>query len=156
MIAEVAAWAAEQSETLYTLLQTIYQQYGFYYEDLHSVTKKGKAGAEAIEAMMHRFRHEPPKTINGSPITLIKDYQSGISKDMVSGNTEKIDLPSSNVLQFFTEDGSKISVRPSGTEPKIKFYFGVKTTLKDKKDYDNTLNSLKTRIEKLKTDILAM
>ncbi len=156
MIAEVAAWAAEQGETLYTLLQNIYQQYGFYYEDLYSVTKKGKAGAEAIEAMMHRFRHEPPKTINGSPIIMIKDYQSGTSKNIVSGNTEKIDLPSSNVLQFFTEDGSKISVRPSGTEPKIKFYFGVKDILEDKKDYDNTLKELKTKIEKLKEDILGM
>lgn len=155
MIAEVAAWATEQGETLYSLLQSIYQKYGFYYESLHSVEKKGKAGAEEIQNMMKTYREQPPKTINGSPIVMIKDYESRVCKDIQTGKEYPIELPKSNVLQFFTADGSKISIRPSGTEAKIKFYFGVKGELTDTSQYKSILQSLQIKIEQLKAAILA-
>jgi len=135
LIAETAAWAAEQGKTLFDLLQDIYLEFSFYKESLLSVVKKGKAGAEEIEQMMSDFRSNPPDLINNSKVLVINDYQSSKSKDMLSGKSSLIDLPKSNVLQFFLQDGSKISVRPSGTEPKIKFYFGVKDKLNSKADF---------------------
>jgi phosphoglucomutase len=136
MIAETAAWAADQGIGLYDLLQDIYLEFGFYKEKLISVVKKGKAGAEEIEKMMSEFRTTPPDTLNGSKLVTVKDYLTGESKNIETGETEEISLPKSNVLQFFTEDGSKVSVRPSGTEPKIKFYFGVKSKLDSKADFE--------------------
>ena len=147
MIAETAAWATEQGLTMYQLLKEIYVEYDFYWEKLISVVKKGKSGAEAIEKMMADYRETPPATINGSRVVLIKDYQSSLCKDMITAKESVIDLPKSNVLQFFTEDGSKISVRPSGTEPKIKFYFGVKAPLDKTEDYDRVHQDLDARIE---------
>ncbi len=115
LIAECAAWCADQGKTLYQLLGDIYAEFGFYKESLISLTKKGKAGLEEIQAMMKEYRENPPASIAGSPVVKVIDYNK----------PEETGLPKSNVLQFYTEDGSVVSVRPSGTEPKIKFYFGV-------------------------------
>ena len=115
LIAECAAWCADQGKTLYQLLGDIYSEFGFYKESLISLTKKGKAGLEEIQAMMKGYRENPPASIAGSPVVKVIDYNK----------PEETGLPKSNVLQFYTEDGSVVSVRPSGTEPKIKFYFGV-------------------------------
>lgn len=115
LIAECAAWCADQGKTLYQLLGDIYSEFGLYKESLISLTKKGKAGLEEIQAMMKGYRENPPASIAGSPVVKVIDYNK----------PEETGLPKSNVLQFYTEDGSVVSVRPSGTEPKIKFYFGV-------------------------------
>lgn len=150
MIAEIAAWAASQGKTFFDVLVDLYKEYGFYKEGLLSVVRKGKSGAEEIQQMMKEYRENPPKEINGSPVVLIRDIKTLESKDMVTGKVEKIDLPSSNVLQFFTADGNKVTVRPSGTEPKIKFYFGVKDTLTKKEYFDQTNADLDAKIEAIK------
>ena len=129
LIAETLAWTASQGKSLYDLLLEIYVKYGFYKESLLSVTHKGQSGAQEIKLMMIDYRSNPPKEINGSKVIKIKDYDNLIEKDLISRKENAIHLPKSNVLQFFTEDGSVISVRPSGTEPKIKFYFGLRETL---------------------------
>lgn len=149
MIAETAAWAADQGLKLYDLLKQIYLEYDFYYETLTSIVKKGKAGAEEIQAMMLDYRNNPPKFINNSEVIAIKDYQKQLHFDLKKGTEERIDLPKSNVLQFFTADGTKISVRPSGTEPKIKYYFGVKTQLDKIEDFESVYAQLKARIEEI-------
>ncbi len=149
MVAETAAWATEKGLSLYELLQEIYVEYDLYWERLISVVKKGKSGAEEIEQMMVDYRNTPPATINGSAVVQIKDYQASICKNIKSGEESIIDLPKSNVLQFFTEDGSKISIRPSGTEPKIKFYFGVKAKLDKTSDYNQLHQQLDQRIEEI-------
>ena len=123
LIAECAAWCADQGKTLYQLLQDIYAEFGMYKESLISLTKKGKAGLEEIQAMMKSYRENPPASIGGSPVVKVIDYNK----------PEETGLPKSNVLQFYTEDGSVVSVRPSGTEPKIKFYFGVHGANADEK-----------------------
>ncbi|OQX78514.1 MAG: phosphoglucomutase [Bacteroidetes bacterium 4484_249] len=151
MIAETAAWAAEQGKTLYELLPDIYVEFGFYKERLLSVVRKGKEGAEEIKSMMENYRANPPKTINGSKLILIKDYLAGKEFDLIANSEKEITLPKSNVLQFFLEDGSKISVRPSGTEPKIKFYFSVKENLPDK----SMFNDVDALLEKRLDDIIA-
>ncbi|MCQ2250433.1 MAG: phospho-sugar mutase [Bacteroidales bacterium] len=131
LIAEAAAWAASKGKTMYQLITDIYLQFGYYREALVNVVKEGKSGAEEIQKMMSDFRNEPPLIINGSNVVMIKDYQTQKACNLENGTEEAITLPKSNVLQFFLEDGTKISVRPSGTEPKIKFYFGVKEAVKD-------------------------
>ncbi|MCL2028373.1 MAG: phospho-sugar mutase [Bacteroidales bacterium] len=153
MIAEMAAWAAEQGKTFIDILSDLYVEYGFYKEDLLSLTKKGKAGVEEIQQMMADLRTHPPKEINGSKVALIKDYKEQIAKNLLTNTTEKIDLPKSNVLQFFTEDGSKITARPSGTEPKIKFYFGVKGELKSKADFEKADEMLAQKINEIITSM---
>ena len=136
LIAEVAAWAKDNGKTLFELLQDIYIEYGFSKEKSISITKPGKSGAEEIKAMMENFRKNPPKEIAGSRVILAKDYAS-LKQTDGKGNVSDIDMPAtSNVLQYFTEDGTKVSVRPSGTEPKIKFYVEVKGVLKDRSEYD--------------------
>ncbi len=149
MIAEIAAWAAEQGKTFYNILQDLYLEYGFYKEDLFSLTKKGKTGLEEIQAMMSNFRQNPPTEIAGSKVTLIKDYEFQVEKNLQNNAQKSITLPKSNVLQFFTEDGSKITVRPSGTEPKIKFYFGVKAPLKSKEEFESTQKTLQNKIDRI-------
>ena len=149
LIAETAAWAAGQGKTIFDVLLDIYKEFGFYLEGLISVVKKGMSGAEEIRKIMERFRENPPMLINDSKVVMIKDYQSGIAREIKTGTENNITLPKSNVLQFFLEDGSKISVRPSGTEPKIKFYFGVKAALNDLDDYEKVLAELQTKIEKI-------
>jgi len=141
MIAETAAWVADQGKTLFDQLLEIYMTYSFYKESLLSVTRKGKSGAEEIQQMMVNYRNQPLRSINGIKVTSIKDYLSCEEKNLETGAIKPILLPSSNVLQYILEDGSVISVRPSGTEPKIKFYFGVKESMKQKSEF-NRINSL--------------
>ncbi|MFH1118725.1 MAG: phospho-sugar mutase [Bacteroidota bacterium] len=153
MLAETAAWARDNGLTMYELLINIYLEYGFYLEDLISITRKGKSGAEEIQQMMHGYRINPPKVINGQKVTLIKDYKLQKEIDMNSGEETLIDLPKSDVLQFFLETGSKITIRPSGTEPKIKFYFGVKGTLADKSQFKKVNHEME---EQLKAIVASM
>ena len=149
MLAEATAWAAEQGKTLYQLLKEIYKEFGVYREKLVSLTKKGISGIEEIKKMMLEFRMNPPKNLFGSRVIEIRDYKLGISKDIIFGIETVINLPKSDVLQFFTEDGIKVSVRPSGTEPKIKFYFGMNEPLESineltgvEQELDDNLNQL--------------
>ena len=137
MIAEVAAWAKDNGETVYELIQDIYLEFGFSKEKGISVVKKGKSGAEEIKQMMSGFRVAPPKELAGSQVVVIKDYSTLRMIDVLAGKTESLEMPeSSNVLQYFTADGTKVSVRPSGTEPKIKFYIEVKLPIASRADYD--------------------
>lgn len=147
MVAEAAAWMADRGGTLYDLLLEIYKRFGLYKEGLLSVTRKGKTGAEEIQAMMVGYRTSPPATINGSPVAIIRDYLILKERNLAGGYEKPIDLPKSNVLQFVLEDGSIISVRPSGTEPKIKFYFGVREHFSDLKEFDGVDERLNGRIE---------
>lgn len=153
MIAEIAAWAADNGKTFFDVLVDLYKEYGFYKEDLLSMTKKGKSGNEEIKQMMVNYRSNPPKEIAGSKVVCIKDYQLQTSTNLQTGAVEDINLPKSNVLQFFTADGSKVSVRPSGTEPKIKFYFGVKGELGKPEDFDNVNSALDSKIKAIKTSL---
>jgi phosphoglucomutase len=153
MIAETAAWAATRGKSLYELLIDIYLEFGFYKESLISVTKKGKSGSEEIKKIMEDYRSTPPAMINGSKVITIKDYQYLVSKDMIAGTSTPINLPKSNVLQFFLEDGSKISVRPSGTEPKIKFYFGVNESLPSKAEFDKMNERMDNRVKEIIRDL---
>ena len=146
LIAETAAWMADQGKSLFDLLIEIYQKFGFFKESLISVTRKGKSGAEEIQQMMVDYRNTPPVAINNSKVVKIMDYLTGIEKNLVNGKTNNINLPQSNVLQFVLEDGSAISVRPSGTEPKIKFYFGVRETLRDITEFEQTAQRLDEKI----------
>lgn len=137
MIAEVAAWAKDNGKTVYELIQDIYLEFGFSKEKGISVVKKGKSGAEEIKQMMSGFRVAPPKELAGSQVVVIKDYSTLRMIDVLAGKTESLEMPeSSNVLQYFTADGTKVSVRPSGTEPKIKFYIEVKLPIASREDYD--------------------
>jgi len=147
MIAETAAWAAARHMSLFDLLIEIYMRYGFYREKLISVVKKGRSGTEAINRMMDQYRSDPFKAINEIKVIRIKDFLTGKERDVIKGTESAIQLPESNVIQFFLEDGSKITVRPSGTEPKIKFYFGAKGLLRDKKDFEKVEASLDEKIE---------
>ena len=154
LAAEAAAWAKDtMGLTLFEWLQELYVKYGFYREGLVSVVRKGKEGAELIQKMMVDFRTNPPKTIMGSPVVKINDFLSLEQTDVKTGVKTPIEQDSSNVLQWFTEDGTKVSVRPSGTEPKIKFYFGVKAPLASVADYDRVLAELDGKIEAIKKDL---
>ncbi len=153
MIAETAAWAADKGIGLFDLLLDMYQEYGLYKESLISVVRKGKSGAEEIQEMMAKFRKNPPATLGGSPVVMVKDYQTRKTHHLPAGNTEDILLPPSNVLQFFTADGGKVSVRPSGTEPKIKFYFGVMAPMAEKSQYTEVEEKLNQKIKQYITDL---
>jgi phosphoglucomutase len=153
IIAEASAWAAYQDKRLFDILIEIYMLVGFYKERLVSVTKKGKSGAEEIQKMMENFRSKPPLTINKSKVTKIKDYLSSNELNTTSGKSSKIDLPKSNVLQFITADGTKISMRPSGTEPKIKFYVSVKEDLESKEEYNAVNQKLEEKINLVIKDL---
>ena len=153
MIAEMAAWAKSEGTSLYDLLKNIHSEFGLFQESLKSLTKKGKSGAEEINEMMVKFRQDPPKSLGGSNVKTLIDYKTGEQKDLSSGVSSKINFPSSNVLQFITEDGSKISVRPSGTEPKIKFYFSVNTKVEDLSKYDQTVSDLKKKTDKIMEEL---
>lgn len=149
MLAEATSWAAEQGKTLYQILKDIYKEFGVYREKLVSLTKKGISGNEEIKQMMLNFRQNPPKNLLGSRITEIRDYKLGISKDIIFGVDTVINLPKSDVLQFFTEDGIKVSVRPSGTEPKIKFYFSMNEDL----DNINELSGVEQELDENLTEL---
>ncbi|MDE5762626.1 MAG: phospho-sugar mutase, partial [Bacteroidales bacterium] len=142
LIAEMAADAACRHESFIDILSRLYSEYGFYNESLVSVTKKGMDGAAQIKAMMEGFRATPPQCIGGEKVVEVRDYKNGY------GN-----LPGSDVLQFFTEAGSKITVRPSGTEPKIKFYFGVKAAWQQGKTLQEQEAEVKERVENFKKDL---
>jgi phosphoglucomutase len=153
MLAEMTAWAKDQGLSVFDLLAEIYEQYGFYLEALVSMTKKGMQGAEEIKQMMVDLRSQAPESIAGSKVIKSVDYLSSVEKDLLTGKERKVNLQSSNVLQFFLEDGTKISARPSGTEPKIKFYISVNTALASKAQFDETKALLESRIEAIKTDL---
>ncbi len=153
MIAEMAAYYKDQGSSLYEALVGIYEEYGFYKEKLVAITKKGKSGAEEIQAMLAGYRNAPPTELGGSKVVMIKDYKSGVSKNLTSGEESKMDLPSSNVLQFYTADGSIISARPSGTEPKIKFYCSVKEDLDNAESVDMVEAELDAKLEQIMSDL---
>jgi phosphoglucomutase len=146
LAAEVAAWAKDNGKSLYDQLIDIYLEYGLYKEKLINIVRKGKEGADEIKAMMTNYRNNPPKTINNSRVIKSNDYDTLVSTNCITGEKRKIDLLKSDVLQFFLEDGSKISVRPSGTEPKIKFYFSVNTKLVSADKFEETEKLLDQRI----------
>lgn len=154
MIAELAAYAQNSGMTMYDWLKNLYVKYSFYQEGLLSVTKKGQAGAAEIQKMMENFRNQPPKSLCGSKIIRMMDYQSSVETDFLTDTEKKIALPKSNVLQFFAEDGTKVTIRPSGTEPKIKFYFGVKAKLSNTLDFSKVKQELLNKIEQLKQEVV--
>ncbi len=153
LIAEVTAWAKDQGKSLFDILIDIYLEYGFYKESLISVIRKGKEGVEEIGRMMENYRRNPPVSLDGSRLVMISDYQSSMSYDQLSGNETMIGLPTSNVLQFFLEDGTKISIRPSGTEPKIKFYFSVNEKLGNRSEFGLTDRRLSEKIVRLQKEM---
>lgn len=153
MFAELAAYYKDQGRSVYDVLLGLYIKYGFYKEKLISITKKGKAGAEEIKAMMDDYRANTPTELGGNKVIMLKDYKTSTSKDMRTGDVVKIELPSSNVLQFFTEDGSIISARPSGTEPKIKFYCSVKSELSNKEAFKSTATQLDSKLALMMKDL---
>ena len=153
MIAELAAWARSHQKSVYDVLMDIYLQFSFYLESLINVVRKGKSGAEEIQRMMENFRKNPPETINSSKVIFIHDYLEQVSRERTTGREEKITLPKSNVLQFLLEDGSKISIRPSGTEPKIKFYFSVREQLNSLEEYPQVKSRLEEKIHKFKQEL---
>lgn len=148
LMAEIAAWAKDNGMTLYQLLKQIYVEYGYGKEKGISVVRKGKSGAEEIAQMMTDFRNNPPKELAGSAIRIIKDYKTLKQTNVATGVITDLDMPArSNVLQYFTEDGTKISVRPSGTEPKIKFYIEVRGEMKSREEYDAADAAASLKIE---------
>ena len=149
IICEMAAYEKNKGRSLFDKLLDLYVQYGFYKENLVSITKKGMNGAAEIAAMMEGFRNNPPKTIDGIPVVNLLDYELKIGKNLVDGTSWTIELPKSNVLQFELEDGSKISARPSGTEPKIKFYFSVNTKIANAAAFDGAEKMLDEKIDRI-------
>lgn len=152
LLAEICAWAKDQGKTLYDVLMGIYVEYGFSKEFTVNVVKPGKSGADAIKAMMDNFRNNPPKELNGSKVVVVKDYKT--LKVVKDGKVSDLDMPEpSNVLQWFTESGIKVSVRPSGTEPKIKFYFEVKGEMGCPKCYAGADAEAMEKIERMKKEL---
>jgi phosphoglucomutase len=153
LAAEAAAWSKSKEKSLFDLLLDIYVEYGFYKEKLINIVRKGKEGADEIKSMMTSYRNNPPEKINNSRVLKVNDYEKQISYDILKGTRTSIELTKSDVLQFFLEDGSKISVRPSGTEPKIKFYFSVNTKLESADKFEETQNFLDKRISDIIKDM---
>ncbi|MFZ6024348.1 MAG: phospho-sugar mutase [Bacteroidota bacterium] len=153
LMCEMAAYEKAKGRTLFDKMIELYIQYGFYYENLISITKKGMNGQKEIAAMMENYRQQPPVTIDGAKVVQLLDYELQTGKNLITGESWTIALPKSNVLQFITEDGSKISARPSGTEPKIKFYFSVNTTLKDKASFDVQYAVLQEKVKRIIADM---
>ncbi len=153
LIAEIAAWAKDQGRTMFELLLNIYREFGMYKESILSVYKKGKDGAEEIRRIMEKFRNEPPDFINKSKVVQVRDYLDDVSLERINAENGGIKIPRANVLQFFTEDGSKISMRPSGTEPKIKFYFSVKEKFGASDSYEEMNDILIKRIDNIIKDL---
>lgn len=154
LICEIAAWAKDNGMSLYELLMNIYMEYGFQKESAISVVKPGKSGADEIKAMMENFRQNPPKDLAGSPVKVMKDFKTLKETCFKCGKVEDIQMPdTANVLQFFTEDGTKVSVRPSGTEPKIKFYVEVKGEMKSAADYKAASEAANAKVEAIKKSL---
>ncbi len=156
LMAQIAAWAKDKGITLYDLLKQIYVEFGFSKEKMIYIVREGKAGADEIVALMKGYRENPPATMGGSKVVLVKDYQNLTEKNVITGEVKPLDMPAkSNVLQYFTEDGSKVSVRPSGTEPKIKFYFEVKVPMNDKGEWAKANAEADKKIELAAKDMKA-
>jgi phosphoglucomutase len=153
LLCEMAAYEKEKGRSLYEKMIDLYVQYGFYKEHLISITKKGMDGQQQIAAMMEGYRNNPPKTINGVPVVMIMDYEKQLKKNVQEGGEWTIDMPKSNVLQFVLDDMTIISARPSGTEPKIKFYFSVNTTLEKADDFDKANAQLDEKIKAVIKDM---
>jgi len=153
LIAETAVWAKEQGKSMYELLIDLYVEYGFYKESLINIVRKGKSGADEIKQIMEDFRNNAPKKIAGSKVIEIKDFLLQQSENLVTETIEPITLPQSNVIQFYTDEGSKITVRPSGTEPKIKFYISVKENLCCKEKFEEIKTELSEKIKKIITSL---
>ncbi|MCL1690246.1 phosphoglucomutase [Elizabethkingia anophelis] len=151
---EIAAWCKANGKTVYEYLIDIYKDLGMYYEGLVNITKKGKDGAEQIKQMMTDFRQSPPKTLAGSAVAEVKDFQEQTNL-VISTNEKSVmnDIPKSNVLIYYTEDGTKVCIRPSGTEPKIKFYVSVKAQISSEQDFKDKLVSLEAKIQQIKADL---
>lgn len=149
----IAAEAKKEGKTLFEKLKSLYVKHGYFKESLISLVKKGQSGAEEIKQMLKDLRANPMTSINGSKVLKVEDYQSSIATHLLSGKTEVIDIPKSNVLIFYTEDGSKIAARPSGTEPKVKFYISVQAPLASEGDYDKVTSLLETKIAGIKKDL---
>ena len=154
LFAEIAAWCKDNGRTIYQMLQDIYVEYGFSKEKGISVVKKGITGAQEIQAMMDKFRNNPLKEIAGSKVITVKDYIPLESKNTITGEVSKMDMPTtSNVLQYFTEDKTKVSIRPSGTEPKIKFYIEVHGKLASRADFSAVNEETDKKIEQICKDL---
>lgn len=154
LMAETLAWAKENDLSFMEMLQDIYVKYGYSHELGISVVRPGKSGADEIQAMMKNFRENPPKSLAGSPVVCVKDYLTLNETCLKCNEVKKLDFPAtSNVLQYFTEDGSKISVRPSGTEPKIKFYIEVRGEMKTRSDYHKAEEAAKAKIQAVRADL---
>jgi phosphoglucomutase len=153
LIAEAAAWAKDNGKSFYDQLIDIYVEFGFYKENLVNVVKKGKDGQEEIQKMMSEYRKNPPKTLAGAKVVEIKDYELQKYQNLETHTEAKIELPKSNVIQFFTETGDVVTVRPSGTEPKIKFYIGVKENLPNKYKFEEVNLLLEKKIQRIKDDL---
>lgn len=153
LLCEMAAVEKSKGKTLFDKMIELYIQYGFYYESLISITKKGMNGQQEIKDMMDDYRQSPPVTIDGEAVVTLLDYELQVGRNLQTGESWKLNLPKSNVLQFITAKGSKISARPSGTEPKIKFYFSVNTELKDKASFDSKYQMLQDKINGIIKDM---
>jgi phosphoglucomutase len=152
ILCEMAAYEKNKGRSLYEKLLDLYSQYGYYQEDLLSITRKGMNGQQEIAKMMDQYRKDPPKALAGSKVIRLLDYQEQVETDLVSGKTQPIQLPKSNVLQFITEDGSKVSARPSGTEPKIKFYFSVRGSMEAGR-FEEAQKAANEKIKKIREDM---
>ena len=146
LLCEMAAYEKSKGKSLFDKMIELYTQYGFYYEQLISITKKGMNGQQEISDMMESYRKQPPAEIAGEQVVTLLDYQLQLSTNLLTGTQTKIALPKSNVLQFVTADGTKISARPSGTEPKIKFYFSVNAVLPNRESFDEVYSDLQNKI----------
>jgi phosphoglucomutase len=153
VLCEIAAWCSAQGKTMWSLLMEIYERCGLYHESLLSVTLKGLDGLQQIQAKMTSLRTNPPKQLAGSPVVELRDIQLQQTTDLRTGTITKLDLPSSNVLQFVLADGSKISARPSGTEPKIKFYFSMKSTFLGVENYDSQVSEMQARMKTIQEEL---
>jgi phosphoglucomutase len=152
MIAEMTAYAKDQGKSLYDMLLEIYEIFGIYQEELISITKKGKTGAEEISRMMQEMRENTPSKLGGSAVEKLLDYQSGTQKNLQTGKTSELEFPKSDVLQFITKDGTKISARPSGTEPKIKFYISANQPMAGM-SYEEAKTQLDSKIRTIISDL---
>ncbi|MEK7225335.1 MAG: phospho-sugar mutase, partial [Bacteroidota bacterium] len=153
LLCEMAAYEKEKGRSLYEKMIDLYVQYGLFKEHLISITKKGMDGQQQIAAMMEAYRNNPPKKINGSPVVMLRDYELQVEKNLMTGEEWKLELPKSNVLQFVLEDMSSISARPSGTEPKIKFYFSVNAELKSAAEFEKVNKQLDEKIKAIIGDM---
>lgn len=153
LLCEMAAYEKEQGKSLFTKLQEIYQEYGLFREHLISITKKGRDGQQEIATMMEKYRNNPPKMLGGVEVIGLYDYEKREARDLSNGQVCVIELPKSNVLQFILKDGSKVSARPSGTEPKIKFYFSVQGKLNSIPDFDDAYAALGKKIDDIISDL---